>query len=181
MWRREPSSDRIALASTRNLEHMGWFSSSVPAEVTVPYFPFSFLCPRRVCGRVLSYCLRLFMWCQVTLQHVVMLSSLENGVVSTSARPAHKAKKGPAQTFFSSLTRLYLAVEVIQTPTPNPHDPITLFEEQYAFNPYEDTRIHPFSHPAEMQIFLASDNWLDEVQDMDKAQMFKTLEVHCKI
>lgn len=94
----------------------------------------------------------------------------------------NKYFKGPGQTFLPSSKRDYFAV----TLPPSPHlndgndsasntnllDPVFLFEKQFSFNPYENTPIQVISHTRDMNIFLASDNWLTEVKGMTGGEIF---------
>jgi hypothetical protein len=82
--------------------------------------------------------------------------------------------KGLAQTFLPSSKQKYFAVMVQQTSTKDPLDPATLFEKQFSFNPYQDITVHASSHPADMNIFLSSENWLNEVKGMSNIQIFTT-------
>jgi hypothetical protein len=63
-------------------------------------------------------------------------------------------------------------------PTPNPLDPVTLFEQQFLSmsNPYKDITIQASSHPAEMNIFLSHEHWLEEVKGMTSTQIFTTAD-----
>jgi hypothetical protein len=82
--------------------------------------------------------------------------------------------QGPAQTYVPSSKRQYFAVTVKNTPAPNPLDPFTLFEQQFSSNPYKDITVQASSHPAEMNIFLSHENWLEEVKGMTRTKISTT-------
>jgi hypothetical protein len=81
---------------------------------------------------------------------------------------------GPAQTFRRSSNRRYFAVEVRKDVEQdlNPLDPVTLFQQQFSVDPFENAPIQGTLHPREMLLFLNYDNWLKEVEGLTPKDIF---------
>jgi hypothetical protein len=87
-----------------------------------------------------------------------------------SVCPQAEISTGPAQKFLSSHGG-YFGVQLPTRSKPNPLNPATLFLKQFASDPYDAVPIQAATHPREMNLFLATENWLIEVDGMTGHQI----------
>jgi hypothetical protein len=76
---------------------------------------------------------------------------------------------GPAQVLSPGSKLGWIGIKLPSHPSPstNPDNSVMLFNQQFGSDPYSEVnQIQATSHPREMRLFLASENWLAEVEGM---------------
>ena len=91
---------------------------------------------------------------------------------SCTALEGQGSFNGPAQTLHPLSKRKYFAVTVNAKEISTPNPLVALFKRQFSFDPYKNIKVQAASNPADMNIFLATEKWLDEVKGLTKTQNF---------